>query len=96
MTIARQRLAKHVPERYAVNMNRRPLLYNGFGHHERIRDSGPLPRDLHSSASMHSHENASLSTLVTARLIRVTVTTDTQIETNTRTTGLTVLSSVRA
>jgi hypothetical protein len=33
MTIARQRLVKHVPERYAVN-NRRPLLYNGFREHE--------------------------------------------------------------
>jgi hypothetical protein len=33
MTIARQRLAKHVPECYAVNKNRRPLLDNGFGYH---------------------------------------------------------------
>jgi hypothetical protein len=32
MTIARQRLAKHVPERYAVK-NRRPLLDNRFGYH---------------------------------------------------------------
>lgn len=31
---ARQRLAKHVPKRYAVNENRRPLLDNGFGSHE--------------------------------------------------------------
>jgi hypothetical protein len=30
---ARQRLAKHVPERYAINENRRPLLNNGFGYH---------------------------------------------------------------
>jgi hypothetical protein len=30
MTVTRQRLAKHVPERYAVNKNRRPLLDNGF------------------------------------------------------------------
>jgi hypothetical protein len=33
MTIAWQRLAKHVPERYAVNKDRRPLLDNGFGYH---------------------------------------------------------------
>jgi hypothetical protein len=33
MTIARQRLAKHLPERYTVNKNRRPLLDNGFGYH---------------------------------------------------------------
>jgi hypothetical protein len=33
MTIARQRLAKYVPDRYAVNKNRRPLLDNGFGEH---------------------------------------------------------------
>jgi hypothetical protein len=33
MTIARQRLAKHVLERYAVNKNRRPLLRNGFVEH---------------------------------------------------------------
>jgi hypothetical protein len=33
MTIARQRLAKHFPERYAVNKNRRPLLDNGFDYH---------------------------------------------------------------
>jgi hypothetical protein len=33
MTIARQRLAKHVPEPYAGNKNRRPLLDNGFGYH---------------------------------------------------------------
>jgi hypothetical protein len=31
--IARQRLAKHFPERYAVNKNRRPVLGNGFGYH---------------------------------------------------------------
>jgi hypothetical protein len=31
--IARERLAKHVPERYAVNENRRPLLDNGLGYH---------------------------------------------------------------
>jgi hypothetical protein len=31
--IARQRLAKHVSERYAVNENRRPLLDNGFCYH---------------------------------------------------------------
>jgi hypothetical protein len=31
--IARQRLAKHVPERYAVNENKRPLLDNGFGYY---------------------------------------------------------------
>jgi hypothetical protein len=31
--IARQRLAKHVPERYAVNEDRRPLLDNVFGYH---------------------------------------------------------------
>jgi hypothetical protein len=30
MTIARQWLAKHVPESYAVNKNRRPLLDNGL------------------------------------------------------------------
>jgi hypothetical protein len=33
MTIARQRLAKHVPESYAVNKNRSQLLDNGFGYH---------------------------------------------------------------
>jgi hypothetical protein len=33
MTIARQRLAKHIPELYAVNKDRRPLLDNGFGYH---------------------------------------------------------------
>jgi hypothetical protein len=33
MTIARQWLAKHIPDRYAVNKNRRPLLDNGFGYH---------------------------------------------------------------
>jgi hypothetical protein len=33
------------------------------------------------SGNMHSRDNASLSTLVTARLIRVPVTTDTQITT---------------
>jgi hypothetical protein len=31
--IARQRFAKHVPERYAANKNRRPLLENGVGYH---------------------------------------------------------------
>jgi hypothetical protein len=31
--IARQRLAKHVPEFYSVNENRRPLLDNGCGYH---------------------------------------------------------------
>jgi hypothetical protein len=30
MTIARQPLAKHVPERYAVNKNRRQLIDNGL------------------------------------------------------------------
>jgi hypothetical protein len=30
---ARQPLARHVPKRYAVNKNRRPLLDNGFGYH---------------------------------------------------------------
>jgi hypothetical protein len=30
--ISRQRLAKHVPERCAVNENRRPLLDNRFGY----------------------------------------------------------------
>jgi hypothetical protein len=30
---ARQRLAKYVPQRYAVNENRRPLLDNVFGYH---------------------------------------------------------------
>jgi hypothetical protein len=33
MNIARQRLAKHVPQRYAVNKNRCPLLDNAFGYH---------------------------------------------------------------
>jgi hypothetical protein len=33
MTPVRQRLRKHVHERYAVNKNRRPLLDNGFGYH---------------------------------------------------------------
>jgi hypothetical protein len=33
MTIAKQRLPKHVPERYAVNKNRRSLQDNGFGYH---------------------------------------------------------------
>jgi hypothetical protein len=33
MTIARQRLAKHVPERYAVSKNRHPLLDSGFNYH---------------------------------------------------------------
>jgi hypothetical protein len=33
MTIARQRLTKHISELYAVNKNRHPLLDNGFGHH---------------------------------------------------------------
>jgi hypothetical protein len=33
LRIVRQRLAKHVPERYAVNENRRPLLDNGFDCH---------------------------------------------------------------
>jgi hypothetical protein len=33
MTIARLLLAKHVPRRYAVNKNRRPLLHNRFGYH---------------------------------------------------------------
>lgn len=32
MTIARQRLAKRIPERYAVDKNRRPLLDIGFGY----------------------------------------------------------------
>jgi hypothetical protein len=31
ITIAGQRLAKHVPEHYAVNKNRCPLLDTGFG-----------------------------------------------------------------
>jgi hypothetical protein len=30
---ARQLLAEHVPERYALNKNRRPLLDNGFDYH---------------------------------------------------------------
>jgi hypothetical protein len=38
--IARQRLAKHVPEHYAVNENRRPLLDNGFGYHGSTGVSG--------------------------------------------------------
>jgi hypothetical protein len=29
---ARQRLAKHIPERYAVNKNKLPLLDNGFSY----------------------------------------------------------------
>jgi hypothetical protein len=33
MTIATQRLAKHVPENYAAKKNTRPLLDNGFGEH---------------------------------------------------------------
>jgi hypothetical protein len=33
MTTARQRIAKHVLEPYAVIKNRRPLLDNGFGYH---------------------------------------------------------------
>jgi anti-sigma factor RsiW len=33
MTTARQRLAKHVPKRYAVNKNIRPLLENGCSYH---------------------------------------------------------------
>jgi hypothetical protein len=33
MAPARQRLAKYVPERYAVNKNRRLLLDNRFGYH---------------------------------------------------------------
>jgi hypothetical protein len=39
MTIVRQRLANHVPERYAVNKNRSPLLVNGYGYH----GSGHVP-----------------------------------------------------
>jgi hypothetical protein len=39
MIVARQRLAKHVPERYAVNKNRRPLLDNGFRYHGTARVS---------------------------------------------------------
>jgi hypothetical protein len=31
--IARQRLANHVPESYAVNENRHPFLDKGFGYH---------------------------------------------------------------
>jgi hypothetical protein len=31
--IVRQRLAKHVPEHYAVNKNKRPLLDSGFSYH---------------------------------------------------------------
>jgi hypothetical protein len=34
LRIARQQLAKYVPECYAVNENRRPLLNNGFGYHD--------------------------------------------------------------
>jgi hypothetical protein len=30
---ARQRLAKHVPERYAITKNRRSLLDNAFSYH---------------------------------------------------------------
>jgi hypothetical protein len=30
---ARQRLAKPVPQRYAVNKDRRSLLHNGFSYH---------------------------------------------------------------
>jgi hypothetical protein len=37
---ARQRLAKHVSERYAVNKNRRPLLDNGFSYHGTKHVSG--------------------------------------------------------
>jgi hypothetical protein len=33
MTIVRQRLSKHIPDRYAVNKTRRPLLENEFGYH---------------------------------------------------------------
>jgi hypothetical protein len=33
MTIGRQRLAKHVPDRYAVNKSRRPSLGNGIDYH---------------------------------------------------------------
>jgi hypothetical protein len=33
VSTARQRLAKHVPDRYAVNVIWRPLLDNGFGYH---------------------------------------------------------------
>jgi hypothetical protein len=36
MAIATQRLSKCVPERYAVNKNRRPLVDNGFCY-QRIR-----------------------------------------------------------
>jgi hypothetical protein len=39
MTIARQQLAKHLPERCAVNKNRLPLLDNGFGYN----GSGHVP-----------------------------------------------------
>jgi hypothetical protein len=38
--IARQRLAKHVPERYDVNENRRPLLNNGFYHADMNSSNG--------------------------------------------------------
>jgi hypothetical protein len=62
MTIAGQRLAKHVPERCAVNKNRHPLLDNGF-------------------RNIYFRDNALLSTLVSARFICVSVTTDMRITT---------------
>jgi hypothetical protein len=37
---ARQRFANHIPERYTVNENSRPLLDNGFGYHGTAGVSG--------------------------------------------------------
>jgi hypothetical protein len=39
---ARQRLAKHVPERYAVNKNRHSLLVNGFSYRGTKHVSGTM------------------------------------------------------
>jgi hypothetical protein len=43
---ARQRLGKHVPERYAVNKNRRLLLDNGFSYHGTKDVSGTTVAEL--------------------------------------------------
>jgi hypothetical protein len=43
---ARQRLAKHVPEPYAANKNRRPLLDNGFSYHGTKHVSGTTLRSV--------------------------------------------------
>jgi hypothetical protein len=42
MTVAGQRLARQVPERYAVNKNKRPLQDNGFGICIAARTCSPL------------------------------------------------------